>query len=83
MVSPLHADLTGLPPTYIVVGGHETLLDDARRFTDQAHNSGVDVTTVEVPDMQHVFTFMAGRAPKPTKRSTTIAKWARDKLGLD
>jgi acetyl esterase/lipase len=81
LVSPLHADLSGLPPVYIVVGGDETLLDDARRFSDQARRAGVDVTTVEVPEMQHVFTFMAGRAPEADEAINAIAGWARTRLG--
>ncbi len=32
LVSPLHADLAGLPPTLVQVGACETLLDDAVRI---------------------------------------------------
>jgi acetyl esterase/lipase len=82
-VSPLYADLGGLPPTYIVVGGHEALLDDARQFAERARAASVDVTVVEVPEMQHVFTFMAGRAPEADEAIRAIAAWVRDRLGLD
>ena len=82
-VSPLYADLTGLPPTYIVVGGHETLLDDARQFAERARHAGVDVTVIEVPEMQHVFTFMAGRAPEADNAISAIATWTRSRVGLD
>jgi acetyl esterase/lipase len=82
-VSPLHAELSGLPPTYIVVGGHETLLDDTRQFAKQAGEAGVDVTVVEVPEMQHVFTFMAGRAPEADHAINAIATWTRSRLELD
>jgi epsilon-lactone hydrolase len=37
LVNPLHADLTGLGPVYIQVGGDETLLDDARLLDEHAH----------------------------------------------
>jgi acetyl esterase/lipase len=82
VVSPLHADLAGLPPLYIVVSGAETLLDDARQFTGRARAAGVDVTLVEVPDMQHVFPFMAGRAPEADEAIGAIATWARPRIGL-
>ena len=40
--SPLHADLTGLPPLLVQVGDHEVLLDDATRLVDRATKAGVD-----------------------------------------
>jgi epsilon-lactone hydrolase len=81
--SPLYAALAGLPPVYIVVGGHETLLDDARTFAERAHAASVDVTLVEVPEMQHVFTFMAGRAAEADDAINAIAKWVRGRIGLE
>jgi acetyl esterase/lipase len=44
LISPLYAELTGLPPILIQVGSHEILLSDATRLTDKARQSGVDVT---------------------------------------
>ncbi len=43
-VSPLFADLRGLPPTLIQVGSDEILLDDARRLAECAKAAGVEVT---------------------------------------
>jgi epsilon-lactone hydrolase len=43
-VSPLHADLNGLPPVLIQVGSAETLLDDAVRFAGAAGAADVPVT---------------------------------------
>ena len=40
LASPLHADLTGLAPVYIQVGGDETLLDDARSLDEHARKAG-------------------------------------------
>lgn len=58
-VSPIHADLTGLPPQLIHVGDAEVLLSDATRMADKAKAAGVD-TTLEVWDeMIHVFQFFA------------------------
>ncbi len=54
-VSPLFGDFHGLPPMLIQVGGHEVLLDDARRAAAAAEAAGVDVT-LQVWDRQcHVF----------------------------
>ena len=40
-ISPLYADLRGLPPLLIHVGDLETLLDDAVRFGERARAAGV------------------------------------------
>jgi acetyl esterase/lipase len=54
-VSPLYADLSGLPPTLIQVGSCETLLDDSTRFAARAGAAGVAVTLEVWPDMIHAF----------------------------
>jgi len=54
-VSPLFADLQGLPPTLIQVGSCETLLDDSTRFAAAAGAAGVAVTLEIWPDMIHAF----------------------------
>ena len=55
LAAPLYADLTGLPPMLIQVGGVETLLDDSTRLAQVAKDAGVD-TTLEIADeMFHVW----------------------------
>jgi epsilon-lactone hydrolase len=54
-VSPLFADLTGLPPTLIGVGNDETLLDDSVRLARAAAIAGVDVQLHAFPGMIHAF----------------------------
>ncbi len=54
-VSPLYADLKGLPPTLIQVGSAETLLDDATRFAEAAGAADVAVTLEVWPHMIHAF----------------------------
>ncbi|AHG89693.1 putative hydrolase [Gemmatirosa kalamazoonensis] len=41
--NPLHADLHGLPPTLLLVGGSELLKADALRFSDRACRARVEV----------------------------------------
>jgi acetyl esterase/lipase len=55
LVSPLHADLRGLPPFFIDVGSDETLLGDATRLAEVAGAAGVRVTLNIWPDMIHAF----------------------------
>ena len=54
-ISPLYADLTGLPPLLIQVGTDEILLDDAVRCAEKARAEGVDVTLEVWEGMFHVF----------------------------
>lgn len=82
LANPLCADLKGLPPMYIQVGGDETLLDDARRLAARARAAGVDVRLDEFPEMQHVFHFAAGYAPEADDAIRKLALWVRPKLGL-
>ena len=56
LVSPIRADLRGLPPLLIQVGSEETLLDDSIRLAAAAGMAGVRVTLDIWPDMIHAFT---------------------------
>jgi epsilon-lactone hydrolase len=55
LISPLFADLSGLPPLIIQVGTHEVLLDDAVRLAQQAITADVEVTLDITPGVPHVF----------------------------
>ncbi|MDV9176306.1 alpha/beta hydrolase [Streptomyces sp. W16] len=55
LISPVFADLSGLPPLLIQVGGHEVLLDDAVRLAGRAANADVEVTLDVTPGVPHVF----------------------------
>ena len=82
LANPLHADLKGLPADLHSDRGDETLLDDSRELADLARKSGVDVTLEIVPEMQHVFQFLAGVAPEADDAIRKLAHWVRPKLGL-
>jgi epsilon-lactone hydrolase len=82
LANPLYADLHGLPPIYIQVGGDETLLDDSRRLAERAEAAGVEVKLDVFPQMQHVFHFAAGHAPEADDAIRQLADWVRPKLGL-
>ena len=54
-ISPLYADLKGLPPILIQVSTSEMLFDDSRRFFERAREAGVDITLQTWDDTLHVF----------------------------
>lgn len=82
LANPLFADFAGFPPTYIQVGGYEAILDDARRVAERARAAGVDCRCDVYPEMQHVFQFMAGRAPEADDAIASLAAWVKPRLGL-
>ena len=82
LANPLFADLAGLPPILIQVGGYDVLLDDSRRFAARALQAGVDVTLQVTPCMQHVFHFLAGNAVEADEAIAGVAAWLRPRLGL-
>src|SRR6202042_2359324 len=55
LISPIFADLSGLPPLIIQAGSHEVLLDDAVRLARQAASADVEVTLDITPQGPHVF----------------------------
>ena len=55
LISPIFADLSGLPPLIIQAGSHEVLLDDAVRLAQQAATADVVVTLDITPQVPHVF----------------------------
>jgi monoterpene epsilon-lactone hydrolase len=55
LISPVFADLSGLPPLIIQAGTHEVLLDDAIRLARQAATADVEVALDITPRVPHVF----------------------------
>jgi monoterpene epsilon-lactone hydrolase len=55
LISPIFADLSGLPPLLIQAGTHEVLLDDAVRLAQVAVTADVEVTLDITPGVPHVF----------------------------
>lgn len=59
LISPVYADLSGLPPLQLHVGGDEILLDDSRRIAEHAAAAGVPCELHVVPEMLHIFPYFA------------------------
>lgn len=79
LVSPLHAELAGLPPVQVYVGSREILLDDATRIVDKAEAAGVDVS-LEVGDgLIHVWP--AFPIPEAAQTLEKIGAFADQRLG--
>jgi len=64
LVSPVFANVAGLPPTFIQVGDDEILLSDSTRFADKMKDAGQDVEIEIWPEMWHVFQLFIGKMPE-------------------
>lgn len=80
LANPLYGNFAGYPPMHISAGGAEALMSDATRLAERAEKAGVDVTLEIVPEMQHVYHFMAGRAPEAIKTISEVGDWFKEKL---
>lgn len=71
--SPLHAELSGLPPMLIHVGSEEILLSDAQRLASRARAARVPVEYRCFDHAWHVFQFHAGMLPEADLSIAAIA----------
>ena len=81
LISPLYANLKGLPPLLIQVGSDEILLDDAKQFTESARIAGVDVKLEIWDEMFHVFQLVSF-LPETQKAVRHIADYLGKNLKL-
>ena len=78
LISPVYADLSGLPPLLIQVGTHEILLDDSLKLAEKAKQDGVEVTLEVWDKMLHVWHFFADYMPESRKAIRKIAAFIRN-----
>jgi len=67
LISPIRADLAGLPPFWLGVGQVDTTSDDSTRLAARAARDGVAVTLDVVPEMIHGFQGLCGLFPEATE----------------
>jgi epsilon-lactone hydrolase len=77
--SPIHADLSGLPPMYCSVGSVEILLDDAERITANARAVGVDVELVVGDGLWHVYPAWVD-VPESIEALDSITAWIAERF---
>ena len=81
LVSPLHANLSGLPPLLVHVGSDEVLLDDALGLAEQARRAGVKVTLEEWPAMIHVWHWFQPMLEEAERATAAIGAFVRAHTG--
>ena len=78
LVSPIFADLSGLPPLLIQAGSHEVLLDDATRLAVKAAADDVAVILDITPGVPHVFQAFAALLDEGDAALNRAARFVKD-----
>ena len=81
LVSPLYANVQGLPPTLLQVGTQEVLLSDSTRMADRLKAAGVEVKLEIWPGMFHAFTGGPDYIPEMRLATQHVVKFMRQHLG--
>ena len=81
LASPIHADLTGLPPLLLQVGSIEVLLDDSTMLKSRAKEAGVSVEMEVWDDMPHVWHHYAPILPEARKAIGKIGEFVLEHTG--
>lgn len=80
LASPLHAQLSGLPPVRIHVGDDEVLLDDSRSYVERAIAAGTDARLDVWMGMPHGFAGSIGRLKASAQALDAIGRFLAEKL---
>jgi acetyl esterase len=74
-ISPLAAaDLSGLPPAYIMLAGFDPLHDEGLQYAEKLRAAGVPVTIMDYPDMVHDFIYLQAVLPQAAEALNSAAK---------
>jgi acetyl esterase/lipase len=74
-ISPVFADLRGLPPLLIQAGSYEILLDDSVRLAGRAAAADVSVTLEVTPGVPHVFQAFAAMLDEGDAALDNVARF--------
>ncbi len=80
LISPLLANLRGLPATIIHVGDDEILLDDSTRLADKMKAAGVEVRIRVWDGLWHVFQAFAPFLPESRQSVNEIGEFIRRRI---
>jgi len=77
LVSPVYADLHGLPPMLIQVSDNEILLDDSIMLAEKAKADGVDVTLNVWNDLWHAWQSLGDLIPESREAFEEIGSFIK------
>lgn len=80
-ISPIHADLRGLPPLFVFVGTAEVLIDDSVRLARKAMLGDVAVRLEAWPRLPHVWPMFAGILDEGREALVAAGTWIAQQTG--
>jgi acetyl esterase/lipase len=81
-ISPVHGDLTGLPPIALDWAGDDALAPDARRLIDRARSAGTAIESRCLEGLWHDAHLLAGVLPEARAAVTRLGVSLRMRLEL-
>ncbi|MDQ6434798.1 alpha/beta hydrolase [Mesorhizobium sp. LHD-90] len=81
LVSPLYADLSGLPPVLVQVGSAETLLDDAVRIAGKLGEADVPTRLEVWPHMIHAWHLWSAKLTAGRQAMQSAGRFIAEALG--
>jgi acetyl esterase/lipase len=79
-ISPVYAELQGLPPLLIQAGGIEVLQDESILLAERAKDAGVEVNLEIYDGMIHVFQRLAKKLEEAKQAWISIGKFVKEHL---
>ena len=80
-LSPLlAADMSGLPPAYVMLGGCDPFHDEGLAYAEKLRAEGVEVTVADYPGMLHCFIYLQAVLPQAYTALADAAKALRRTL---
>ena len=75
-LSPLHQDLSGLPPVLVQLSEHERLRPEGEALVEGLRAAGVEVTGEVLADLWHDAHLQADLVPEAADAVTRLGAWA-------
>jgi acetyl esterase len=80
LVCPVHADLRGLPPVFMVIPECDILTEQNWRLAEKLKNAGVQVTTAFYEGASHSFLEAMSISKLSNRAIDDTAHWLRETL---
>lgn len=80
LISPLYADLKGLPPLFLCVGDRESMADDSLRFAAKAQAAGVSVRLLVGKGLFHCYPIFSPLFPEAQEALRAICQYIETTL---
>ena len=79
-LSPLHTDLTGLPPMLVHVSGHERLRPEGEQLVEKVRTAGGEAELVLLPELWHDVHLQAHLVAEGAQAAADLGRWAASRL---